>query len=357
MESNKPSPFKKAERKQAKLKLGISGPSGSGKTFSALKIIKGMMKEGQKIAVLDTEHGSASLYADSEDMPKFDVLELQPPYTVDKYIAAIAAAVTHGYDFLIVDSVSHVWTGEGGLLHEKEQLDARGGNSFANWAKMTPKWNKFVNAILHSDLHMVCTMRAKQEHVLSQNAQGKTEVKKMGLAAQVRDGFEYELTTVFDLDMAHQAAASKDRTNLFDQKLFVPSEETGKSILAWLNTGSQPTKQILSGHSTALSRPTQARTSTEQQTQPISQTNASVPEQKKLPNKMLMAVVAKRSNAGWTVDRVKTVLKNFYNTEAPGDLSQENYDDLVSIVETQTFQEFTALVAQKQAKESSQVQQ
>lgn len=233
--------FRKAERKQVKLKLGVTGPSGSGKTFSALRVAKGLLEQnkgvGYRIALIDTENRSASLYADTKGMPSFDTLELEPPYTVEKYIEAIELAIKEKYDLLIVDSVSHVWAGEGGLLQEKETLDQRGGNSFANWAKMTPKWNRFVSAVLHSDVHMICTMRSKQEHTLSQNDKGKTEVKKMGMAPQVRDGFEYELTAVFDMDMSHHAQASKDRTNLFDGRTWKPDEKTGSEISAWLNSG------------------------------------------------------------------------------------------------------------------------
>lgn len=239
------STFKKAERRQVKLKLGISGPSGSGKTFSALKIAKGLIdgKEG-RIAVIDTENKSASLYAESGGMPEFDILELDPPYTVDKYIQAIEAAIKEGYDVLIVDSVSHVWSGEGGLLQEKETLDAKGGNSYTNWARMTPKWNRFVSGILHSDIHMICTMRSKQDYVLVENEKGKQAPKKVGMAPQVREGFEYELTAVFDMSMNHSAEASKDRTSLFDGRVWQPDEKTGKEILAWLTAGKLPEKPL-----------------------------------------------------------------------------------------------------------------
>lgn len=232
--------FKRAERKQVKLKLGIAGASGSGKTFSALKICKGMMEAAGvqgRIALIDSEARSASLYADMKGMPEFDTLQLDPPYTVDKYIDAIELAIANKYDFLIVDSASHVWSGEGGLLQEKDAMDGRGGNSYTNWAKMTPKWNRFVSGILHSDIHMICTLRSKQDYVLETNEKGKQAPKKVGMAPQVREGFEYELTAVFDMDAAHQATASKDRTSLFDQRIWKPDEKTGKEILAWLQTG------------------------------------------------------------------------------------------------------------------------
>ena len=224
--------FKKAERKQAKLKIGISGPSGSGKTYSALRLASGI---GKKIAVLDSERGSASLYSDRFD---FDVVELAPPFTPEKYIEVMKGAVQGGYDVLIIDSVSHAWAGEGGLLNQKEQLDARGGNSFANWAKMTPKQERFVSAIVQCPIHIICTMRSKQDYSQS-TENGKLKVQKVGLAPVQREGFEYELTTVFDVAMNHEAETSKDRTGLFVDKIAQITEETGKTFIDWLNTGAK----------------------------------------------------------------------------------------------------------------------
>lgn len=224
--------FKKAEKKQARLRLGITGPSGSGKTFSALRLAKGF---GGKIAVIDTEKGSASLYADRFE---FDVLELTPPYSPDRYIEAMTAAVNEGYQIIIMDSISHAWAGEGGILNIKEKLDARGGNSFANWAKMTPMQEKFIAALINCPAHLIVTMRSKQEHVqVSEN--GKTKIQKVGLAPIQRDGFEYELTTVFDIAINHEAETSKDRTGLFVDKIFQVTEETGKTLKSWLESGSK----------------------------------------------------------------------------------------------------------------------
>lgn len=235
--------FKKAERRQVKLKIALAGPSGSGKTLSALLIAKGI---GQKIALIDTENESASLYAgmklpSGELVPEFDTLNLQPPFTVDKYVAAINAAVAAKYDVLVVDSLSHQWAGEGGILSKKEQLDARGGNSYAHWAKLTPEHEKFKAAILHSDIHIIGTLRSKQEYALTGGEGGRSlSVQKLGMAPIQRDGMEYEFTVFFDLDMKHQAQASKDRTSLFDGRaLFVPSPKTGEELMRWL-LGAQP---------------------------------------------------------------------------------------------------------------------
>jgi hypothetical protein len=232
--------FKKAQRKQAKLRLAITGPSGSGKTFSALLISRGL---GQKIAVVDTENKSASLYADMASGPlqgmEFDILEIEPPYTISKYTDAIAAAEGK-YDVLIIDSISHAWAGEGGLLAKKEALDSRGGNSYTNWAGISKEHETFKAKLLNSDIHLVCTMRSKQDYVLEETDKGKKAPKKVGMAPIQRDGMEYEFTIVFDLGMDHNAIASKDRTTLFDGKIEKPSIETGRVLIAWLETGEKP---------------------------------------------------------------------------------------------------------------------
>lgn len=224
--------FKKAERKKVRLKIAISGPSGSGKTLSALLLAKGL---GGRIAVIDTENGSASLYAGNEKLPEYDTLELAPPFETNKYIDAIKTAEKEKYDVLIIDSASHQWSGEGGLLNKKEALDARGGNSYTNWAKLTPEHERFKSAILHSDLHVIMTVRSKQEYALVDDGKGKNKVQKLGMAPIQRDGMEYEFTTFFDLDMSHQAEASKDRTGMFDGKLFKINEGTGEVFKSWLD--------------------------------------------------------------------------------------------------------------------------
>jgi len=228
--------FQKAERRQKKLKLAIMGPSGSGKTRSALHIAKGL---GGKIAVLDTENKSASLYAGQKWAPDFDISEMDPPYETSKYIEAIKAAEKAGYATLIIDSASHQWAGDGGLLQKKEQLDIRGGNSYTNWAKMTPEHEKFKSAILLANINIIITLRSKQDYAMMTNDKGKTEVKKLGMAPIQRDALEYEFDLVFDLDMSHQAGASKDRTGLFDGKFFVITDEIGRTLMNWMNDGSE----------------------------------------------------------------------------------------------------------------------
>lgn len=223
--------FKKAERKQAKLKLAMTGPSGSGKTMSSLLMASGM---GKKIALVDTENGSASLYSDRFS---FDVLELDAPYTIAKYTEAIKAAQAAGYEVLVIDSITHAWAGDGGLLAKKEALDARGGNSYTNWAGITKEHEAFKAALLNADIHLIVTMRSKQDYVLEVNDRGKSAPKKVGLAPIQRDGMEYEFTTVFDVAMDHNAVASKDRTGLFDGQIHKIDESTGKRLMTWLSGG------------------------------------------------------------------------------------------------------------------------
>lgn len=210
--------FKPAQRKQAKLRLALSGPSGSGKTTGALLIAKGI---GGKIAVLDTERGSASLYS---DIVPFDVVELTPPYTPERYIEVIQEAEKAGYDTLILDSITHEWNGAGGILEivDKVARSKYRGNSYAAWNEGTPRHQKFVDAMLASPLHIIATMRSKAVYVETEQANGKKTIQKQGAAPQQRDGLEYEFTAVLDLSIdGNIAIASKDRTRLFHDPVVI----------------------------------------------------------------------------------------------------------------------------------------
>jgi len=224
--------FRKAERSKAKLRLGICGPSGSGKTYSALLIAMGL---GGKIAIADTENKSADLYAHLCD---YDVCEISHPYSIDKYMKAIDAAEEAGYDVLILDSISHAWAGEGGLLDQQGAIaDSGRGNSYTAWRKVTPLHNRFIERMLNCNLHLIATMRSKTEYILTEDAKGKQVPKKVGMAPIQRDGMDYEFTAVLDLDHSHHAQSSKDRTGLFDGKIFIPSKKTGQELIVWLETG------------------------------------------------------------------------------------------------------------------------
>lgn len=230
--------FVKATKKKSKLRLALTGPSGSGKTWGALQIAKGL---GGRIACIDTEKGSASLY---EHIVDFDVLELSAPYTPERYIEAIKEAEKAGYDTLIIDSTSHEWSGPGGCLEIIDEV-ARAkfkGNTWSAWSDVTPRHRAFVDTMTQCNMHIISTGRSKTETAQSEN-NGRKTVVKLGMKTEQRDGFEFEFTVVLDIiHDGHFATASKDRTGLFTDKDPKPlNEETGKMLADWLNNGTEPT--------------------------------------------------------------------------------------------------------------------
>lgn len=222
--------FVKAQRSKSKLRLALIGPSGSGKTYSALLIAKGL---GGKIAMLDSERGSGSLYSDLVD---YDISDLTPPFTPERYIQAIKEAEKAGYNVLIIDSLSHAWSGQGGILEFVDKASQVQKNNFAAWREASPKHNSLVDSILGADLHIIVTMRSKTAwEVQKDERTGKTRPVKIGLAPVQRDGLEYEFTCVLELSVdGHIATASKDRTDLFDGRYITPDIETGHVLKEWL---------------------------------------------------------------------------------------------------------------------------
>lgn len=222
--------FKRATRKKVFLKIGIMGPSGSGKTYSALLLAKGLA-DGGKIAAIDTENGSLSLYS---HLAEVDVLTMQAPFEPKRAIEAINYAASNGYTVIVIDSMTHYWKW---LLEYKESMDKQGGNSFTNWAKVKPYFDALKTAMLQSNIHIVCCMRSKDEYVIEKNERGKDAPRKVGMGAINEPGAEYEYTTVFEIGMDHNATASKDRTTLFDGEFAKITAATGKRFLEWLNGG------------------------------------------------------------------------------------------------------------------------
>lgn len=248
--SSEPLKFKQATREAASLKIGVQGPSGAGKTLGALAIAAGLA-HGERFAVIDTENRSASLYADRFG---FDVLEIAAPYLTEKYAAAVTAAMDAKYAVVVIDSLSHQWDGNGGILQRKEETDARGGNHFSNWAPFTKEHNKFRSLILESPIHIVATMRSKMAY--AQEGEGRnTKIKKLGLQPIQREGMEYEFTVAFDVQMDHKATASKDRTSLFVEGLHdLASPKIAEKLLGWLG-GATPALVDFSKVPEALTRP------------------------------------------------------------------------------------------------------
>lgn len=223
--------LQKATRKQVKLKLNISAPSGAGKTMGALLMAKGLVGDWSKIAVIDTENGSASLYSHLGD---YSTIDLTPPYTPERYMEAIDACVNGGMECVIVDSSSHEWST---CVDENQKLaDAKyKGNTWSAWSKTTPRHDAFVNKILHTPVHFITCTRSKTETVMGEDK----KVKKVGMKDEQRSGWEYELTVSLEIDRdTHMASPSKDRTQLFEGKNpFLITEKTGELIRDWCNEG------------------------------------------------------------------------------------------------------------------------
>lgn len=221
-----------AQRAQVKLRLGLSGASGFGKSYSALLLAFGITNDWSKVAIIDTENSSANLYA---HLGNFNVLALNEPYTPERYIEAIRTCENSQMEVIIIDSITHEWSGEGGCLQIHEKL----GGRFQDWAKVSPRHQGFIDAILKSPCHIITTVRRKVDYTMDTDMNGRAKVTKLGLKEITREGFEYELTVNFELiNDRHLVKASKDRTGLFmDKPEFVINKATGKKLIAWCNDG------------------------------------------------------------------------------------------------------------------------
>jgi hypothetical protein len=221
--------LRKANRRRSKIRLLLQSPSGGGKTMSALLIAKGITEgDWSRVAVIDTENHSADLYS---DLGEYQVLSLSQPFTPESYMQAIQTCEQAGMDVIIIDSITHEWEY---LLDYHASLP---GNSFNSWSKVTPRHTAFIQQMLQSPCHIIATVRSKTEYALSEK-NGKQVPEKMGMKSVQRDGIDYEFTVVLELDLKHNATASKDRTRLFmDKPPFRPGEETGRQILQWCTSG------------------------------------------------------------------------------------------------------------------------
>jgi hypothetical protein len=221
-----------AQRHQIKLRLGLSGASGFGKTYSALLLAYGIIGDWSKVAIIDTENGSASLYS---HLGGYNVLTLTESFTPERYIQAIETCELSNIEVIIIDSISHEWNGKNGCLEIHESL----GGKFSDWAKVSPRHQAFIDKILNSSCHIITTVRRKIDYSLDVTGNGKTQVIKHGTKEVTREGFEYELTVNFELiNDKHLVKTSKDRTGLFSESPeFIISSQTGKKLIEWCNSG------------------------------------------------------------------------------------------------------------------------
>ena len=229
----------KAKREGVKVKLAFMGSSGSGKTYSALKVAKGMAEEIEKttgkkakVVMANTEASRGRYYADEFE---YDIIDLAAPHNPEMYVEMINYVVSEGYDILIIDSSSMEWTGKGGCLELHQQM----GGQYQAWAKITPRHNKFIEAMADSPLHIIATMRGKDQYEVERDDRGKTNIKKLGVGANQREGFEYEFTCTFLIDQqSHIATVQKDNTHIFDtDPQVLLNENYGAKIMQWAESG------------------------------------------------------------------------------------------------------------------------
>lgn len=230
---------KKAKREKIYVKMGLIAPSGGGKTYGGLRLATGMAEEieketGKKARILmgNTEAKRGYYYANEFD---YDIVDLEPPYNPEKFVELIDFAVKEGYDILIIDSSSHEWEGKGGCL----ELHQQAGGTYQSWSRVTPRHNKFIQAMADSPIHIIATMRGKDQYEMTKDNNGKTNVQKLGVGAKQRDGFEYDLTCTFLIDQKTSTAeVQKDNTHIFDQDgPTILSEAHGRKIIQWANSG------------------------------------------------------------------------------------------------------------------------
>lgn len=234
--------FKKATKKQSKARIALDGPSGAGKTWTAL-VTATALADGGKVAVIDSERGSASKYASDFE---FDVLELDGDFHPDRYVEGLREAAKAGYAVAILDSLTHAWAGRNGVLEQVDAAKARfGGNSQRAWAVGTPMWQGLIDAMLQSPLHVIATIRSKTKFVEVDKGNGKKGYERAGMEPVARDGIEFEFDVVGDLDLEHNLVISKSRAgNRLDAMYRRPGAEFGEAVLAWLNDGAPDTDAL-----------------------------------------------------------------------------------------------------------------
>lgn len=240
--------FQEVVRAKSKLRMALTGVSGAGKTLGALYIAYGLTGDWSKIAVIDTEHERARMYANRTDLGtgKFLYCPLYPPYTAERYTSLVkeAASVVGPDGVVIVDSFSHAWNNEGGVLDVKDRIAAQAGkNSYTAWNEAGKVQNSLVNTILAVGCHTIVTMRSKMDYVMQENERGKTQPVKVGLAPVQRDDTEYEFDIVLDIARSHIATASKDVTFL-DKYGEIITPELGRQLKAWLDDGVEPAQLL-----------------------------------------------------------------------------------------------------------------
>lgn len=228
--------FTEANREKSSIRIGIMGPTFSGKTYSALLMARGLVGEKGRIAVVDCEGGEANLYA---DVTPFDSMTLEPPYTPEKFIEAIEAAEAAGYNALILDTISHEWAGDGGILDNQLSIENKDPKRrWTCWDDLTPRHNRFLNTIIRSPMHIISTMRMKMKYTVD-SVDGRSSPRKVGMGPIQRENLEYEFSILLEMDESHVATIVKDRSKVLGGvgDVFAPSVEIGNALRVWRESG------------------------------------------------------------------------------------------------------------------------
>lgn len=328
-------PFQKATKTQSRGRVALIGPAGSGKTMTALQVAE-VLAAGGRIAVVDTEHGSASKYADVFD---FDTLELDS-FSPRTYTDAIHEAEAAGYAVLVIDSLSHAWMGKDGALEQVDRAAKRSqsGNSYTAWRDVTPMHNDMVEAIVGARMHVIATMRSKMEYVQEKDDKGKTVIRKVGLQPVQRDGLEYEFDVVADIDQDHTLIVGKTRCPALDG--FVQARAggaLGEALRSWLTEGSAaPDRSRPAPGAPAPSRAVPqdapcaaaaANGATRTSTAPQAGDGPATEKQRK-------AIYAIANKVGATADDMRNVISVLYQVDSTVNLTAKQASDLIDQLKT-----------------------
>ncbi len=314
--------IRKATRKAVKARVAFVGPSGAGKTYSSILFARGLVGPAGRVILIDTERSSSEMYSDLAG--GFDVLPLSPPYSPARYRAAMRACVEAGADAVVIDQISHAWTGPGGVLEFVDMAKSSSGSAkgFSAWKDATPMQAEFIEEMLGLPCHLVVTMRSKAEWVIEKDDRGKQVPRKIGMAPVQRDGIEFEFQTVLDLSTdGNVASVSKDRTGTLSGRLFRPSIADGAAFAAFL-AGGEPLAPQAPRPGADEQRPEAPEVAEPAQNEgPVVS-----PGQAK-------ALFTKAKALGVPLGTVKTIMREFAGVEQSAAIPLARYDAVLAAVE------------------------
>lgn len=245
--------FKPAVRENVSLLIALAGASGSGKTYSALRLAKGLAPSG-RIAFIDTEARRGLHYADQFDFMHAD---MRPPFRPSNFIDGIRAAEAAGAEVVIIDSFSHEYDGEGGIMDWADELAEKGVKSPGNWKDPKLAHKKMMNALLQCRASLIFCLRADEKiEIVREN--GRTQVKPLGWMPICEKRFMFEMTASFTLtpdkpgqpqfNLPHKL--QRQHRGMFQEGVPI-SEDAGRALAEWARGGTAPVAEKATTHPTA----------------------------------------------------------------------------------------------------------